>query len=116
MIKVDIVNEVSKIADITKVKAEVAVDAVFDSVSVVTTFRDELKKAGVIFCSLSEAVHTHPELVRQYLGSALLQEQTAIYDGSIRYHEVITRYLQMLAGHARDAPPGHRFSPGARWR
>jgi Fe-S cluster assembly protein SufB len=51
--------------------AGVAVDAVFDSVSVGTTFREELKKAGVIFCSFSEAVHDHPELVRQYLGSVV---------------------------------------------
>jgi len=51
--------------------ARVAVDAVFDSVSVVTTFREELKKAGVIFCSISEAVREHPELVRKYLGSVV---------------------------------------------
>ncbi len=49
----------------------VAVDAVFDSVSVVTTFKEELAKAGVIFCSISEAIKTHPELVRQYLGSVV---------------------------------------------
>ena len=51
--------------------AGVAVDAVFDSVSVGTTFRKELKKAGVIFCSFSEAVQDHPEMVRQYLGSVV---------------------------------------------
>jgi Fe-S cluster assembly protein SufB len=51
--------------------SRVAVDAVFDSVSVVTTFKDELAKAGVIFCSISEAVREHPELVRQYLGSVV---------------------------------------------
>jgi Fe-S cluster assembly protein SufB len=51
--------------------AGVAVDAVFDSVSVGTTFREELKKAGVIFCSFSEAVRDHPELVRQYLGTVV---------------------------------------------
>jgi Fe-S cluster assembly protein SufB len=51
--------------------AGVAVDAVFDSVSVGTTFRKELKKAGVIFCSFSEAVRDHPELVRQHLGSVV---------------------------------------------
>jgi len=51
--------------------ARVAVDAVFDSVSVVTTFKDELKKAGVIFCSISEAVREHPELVKKYLGSVV---------------------------------------------
>ena len=49
----------------------VAVDAVFDSVSVVTTFKEELAKAGVIFCSISEAVREHPELVRKYLGSVV---------------------------------------------
>ncbi len=50
---------------------KVAVDAVFDSVSVVTTFKEELAKAGVIFCPLSEAVQTHPELVKKYLGSVV---------------------------------------------
>ncbi len=49
----------------------VAVDAVFDSVSVATTFRATLAKAGVIFCPISEAVREHPELVRQYLGSVV---------------------------------------------
>jgi Fe-S cluster assembly protein SufB len=49
----------------------VAVDAVMDSVSVVTTFKEELAKAGVIFCPISEAVHTHPELVKKYLGSVV---------------------------------------------
>jgi Fe-S cluster assembly protein SufB len=48
-----------------------AVDAVFDSVSVATTFREELAKVGVIFCSMSEAVRTHPELVQKYLGSVV---------------------------------------------
>src|SRR3974390_735377 len=48
--------------------SKVAVDAVFASVSVATTFRAELAKAGVIFCPISEAVHSHPALVRQYLG------------------------------------------------
>src|SRR5687768_9259697 len=48
-----------------------AVDAVFDSVSVVTTFKKELAKAGVIFSSISEAIREHPELVRQYLGSVV---------------------------------------------
>ena len=49
----------------------VAVDAVFDSVSVVTTFKEELAKAGVIFCSISEAIREHPELVQKYLGSVV---------------------------------------------
>ncbi|MEM7403536.1 MAG: Fe-S cluster assembly protein SufB [Myxococcota bacterium] len=51
--------------------AGVAVDAVFDSVSVATTFKKELAKAGVIFCSFSEAVQQHPQLVQQYLGSVV---------------------------------------------
>ena len=51
--------------------AGVAVDAVFDSVSVATTFKDKLAAAGVIFCSMSEAVQEHPELVRQYLGTVV---------------------------------------------
>jgi Fe-S cluster assembly protein SufB len=51
--------------------AGVAVDAVFDSVSVATTFRESLAKAGVIFCPISEAVREHPELVRKYLGSVV---------------------------------------------
>ena len=49
----------------------VAIDAVFDSVSVATTFRKELAEKGIIFCSFSEAVKDHPELVRQYLGSVV---------------------------------------------
>src|SRR6266540_3833668 len=51
--------------------AGVAVDAVFDSVSVVTTFKEKLREAGVIFCSFSEAVQEHPELVKKYLGSVV---------------------------------------------
>ena len=51
--------------------AGVAVDAVFDSVSVGTTFRKELEKAGVVFCSFSEAAREHPELVQKYLGSVV---------------------------------------------
>src|SRR5215469_5754607 len=73
--------------------ARVAVDAVFDSVSVVTTFKEELAKAGVIFCSISEAVRDHPELVRKYLGSVVPQSDnfyaslnSAVFsDGSFVY-------------------------------
>ncbi len=54
-----------------KMLAGVAVDAVFDSVSVATTFKGKLAEAGVIFCSFSEAVQKHPELVRKYLGSVV---------------------------------------------
>ncbi|MAC90172.1 MULTISPECIES: Fe-S cluster assembly protein SufB [Maricaulis] len=71
----------------------VAVDAVFDSVSVVTTFKAELAKAGVIFCSISEALREHPELVRKYLGSVVPASDnffatlnTAVFsDGSFVY-------------------------------
>ncbi|MBX3708095.1 MAG: Fe-S cluster assembly protein SufB [Pseudomonadales bacterium] len=55
----------------TPARPPVAVDAVFDSVSIATTFKDKLADAGVIFCAISEAVHTHPELVRRYLGSVV---------------------------------------------
>ncbi|HKS05577.1 MAG TPA: Fe-S cluster assembly protein SufB [Gemmatimonadaceae bacterium] len=54
-----------------KALAGVAVDAIFDSVSVGTTFKEELAKAGVIFCSISEAVREHPDLVQRYLGSVV---------------------------------------------
>ena len=54
-----------------KALAGVAVDAVFDSVSVATTFRENLAAAGVIFCSISEAIREYPELVRKYLGSVV---------------------------------------------
>jgi Fe-S cluster assembly protein SufB len=54
-----------------KMLANVAVDAVFDSVSVATTYKEKLKEAGVIFCSFSEAVVEYPELIRKYLGSVV---------------------------------------------
>ena len=57
--------------DEQKMMEGVAVDAVFDSVSVATTFKETLKKAGVIFSSFSEAVQEHPDLVRKYLGSVV---------------------------------------------
>ena len=73
--------------------ARVAVDAVFDSVSVVTTYKDELAKAGVIFGSISEAIRNNPELVRKYLGSVVPQSDnfyaalnSAVFsDGSFVY-------------------------------
>ena len=49
----------------------IAVDAVFDSVSVATTFKDELTKQGIIFCSMSEAIQKHPDLVKKYLGTVI---------------------------------------------
>lgn len=54
-----------------KLLAGVAVDAVFDSVSIATTYKEELGKLGIIFCSMSEAVKNHPELVRKYLGTVV---------------------------------------------
>jgi Fe-S cluster assembly protein SufB len=76
-----------------KEERKVAVDAVFDSVSVGTTFKDELLKAGVIFCSISEAIHDYPELVQKYLGSVVPQSDnyyatlnSAVFsDGSFVY-------------------------------
>ncbi|TJZ93822.1 Fe-S cluster assembly protein SufB [Paracoccus gahaiensis] len=72
---------------------KVAVDAVFDSVSLGTTFQDELAKAGVIFCSISEAIREHPELVKKYLGTVVPQSDnyfatlnSAVFsDGSFVY-------------------------------
>jgi Fe-S cluster assembly protein SufB len=52
-------------------RTPVAVDAVFDSVSITTTFKEKLAEAGVVFCPISEAVHSHPELVQKYLGSVV---------------------------------------------
>ncbi|MEM7544422.1 MAG: Fe-S cluster assembly protein SufB [Pseudomonadota bacterium] len=72
---------------------KVAVDAVFDSVSLGTTFKDELAKAGVIFCPISEAIEKHPELVKKYIGSVVPQSDnfyatlnSAVFsDGSFVY-------------------------------
>ena len=76
-----------------QILAGVAVDAVFDSVSVVTTFREKLKDAGVIFCPISEAIREYPELVQRYLGSVIPQRDnfysalnSAVFtDGSFVY-------------------------------
>lgn len=75
------------------VKNNVAMDVVFDSVSVATTFKEKLKEAGVIFMSISEAVHHHPEIVKKYLGSVVPQKDnfyaalnSAVFsDGSFVY-------------------------------
>ncbi len=90
-------------------QARVAVDAVFDSVSVVTTFKEELKKAGVIFCSISEALREHPELVKQYLGSVVPQGDNyyaalnaAVFsDGSFVYVPPNTRCPMELSTYFR---------------
>lgn len=76
-----------------KLLAGVAVDAVFDSVSIATTYKKELAKLGIIFCSMSEAVKNHPELVRKYLGTVVPYSDniyaslnTAVFsDGSFVY-------------------------------
>ncbi|WP_444994079.1 Fe-S cluster assembly protein SufB [Aliikangiella sp. IMCC44359] len=76
-----------------EILAGVAVDVVFDSVSVATTFKEKLSEAGVIFCPISEAVHSHPELVKKYLGSVVPQKDnyfaalnSAVFsDGSFVY-------------------------------
>ncbi|MEX2386288.1 MAG: Fe-S cluster assembly protein SufB, partial [Phycisphaeraceae bacterium] len=64
-------EEQKVLAGVTEGTPAVAVDAVFDSVSVATTFQKSLEEKGVIFCPISEAVHKHPELVRKYLGSVV---------------------------------------------
>ncbi len=81
------------LAGVEGTQNKVAVDAVFDSVSVATTFKKELEKAGVIFCPISEALQTHPELVRKYLGSVVpatdnfyaTLNQAVFSDGSFVY-------------------------------
>ncbi len=94
--------------------AGVAVDAVFDSVSVGTTFRKELAEAGVIFCSMSEAIREHPALVQQYLGSVVptgdnyfAALNSAVFsDGSfvfipkgVRCPMELSTYFRINAGH-----------------
>ena len=89
--------------------AGVAVDAVFDSVSVVTTFREKLWEAGVIFCPISEAVKEYPELVKKYLGSVVPQRDNyfaalncAVFtDGSFVYIPKGTRCPMELSTYFR---------------
>ncbi len=68
---IDTFNKLGISLEEQKSLSNVAVDAVIDSVSVKTTFSDKLAKEGIIFCSFSEAVHKHPELIKQYLGSVV---------------------------------------------
>ena len=87
----------------------VAVDAVFDSVSVVTTFKEELAEAGVIFCSMSEAIREHPELIKKYLGSVVPQGDnfyaalnSAVFsDGSFVYVPEGVRFPMELSTYFR---------------
>lgn len=89
--------------------AGVAVDVVFDSVSVVTTFKEKLEEAGVIFCSISEAVHKYPDLVKKYLGSVVPQRDnffaalnSAVFtDGSFVYIPKGTRCPMELSTYFR---------------
>ena len=64
-------HEQEMLAGVVRERPDVAVDAVFDSVSIATTFKEKLAEAGVVFCPISEAVHSHPELVRAHLGSVV---------------------------------------------
>src|SRR5215218_457142 len=64
-------NEQKALLGVEENRPQVAVDAVFDSVSVATTFRKSLAEKGIIFCSFGEAVREHPELVKQYVGSVV---------------------------------------------
>ena len=89
--------------------AGVAVDAVFDSVSIGTTFKDDLAKAGVIFCSISEAIRDYPELIQKYLGSVVPQQDnfyaalnSAVFsDGSFVYIPKNTRCPMELSTYFR---------------
>ena len=88
---------------------KVAVDAVFDSISVVTTFKDELAKAGVIFCPISEALQKHPDLVQKYIGSVVPKSDnfyatlnSAVFsDGSFVYVPEGTRCPMELSTYFR---------------
>ena len=87
----------------------VAVDAVFDSVSIATTFKDQLRDAGVVFCSMAEAIQEHPELVRKYLGSVVPKPDnfyaalnSAVFsDGSFVYIPKHTRCPMELSTYFR---------------
>ena len=84
-------------------KPRVAVDAVFDSVSVATTFKAELAKAGVIFCSFSEAVRNHPELVRRYLGTVVPADRQLLCDA--QFGGLLRRLVRLRAA-GRALPDG----------
>ena len=86
-----------------KLLAGVAVDAVFDSVSVATTFRAKLAEIGIIFCSFSEAVKHHPDLVKQYLGFG-----RAVHGQLLRHAELggLQRRVVRLRAEGRAVPDG----------
>ena len=91
------------------VKSNIAVDAVFDSVSVVTTFKEKLSEEGIIFCSISEAIKDHPELVKKYLSSVIPKSDnyysalnSAVFtDGSFVYIPPNTRCPMELSTYFR---------------
>ncbi len=87
--------------------AGVAVDAVFDSVSVATTFKEKLSEAGVIFCPFSEAVRDHPELVKKYLGAAPLRLACARTLCSI----VLPRCVSSASGCHPETLPDRQKTP-----
>ena len=101
-----------------KALAGVAVDVIFDSVSVTTTYKKRLAEAGVIFCSMSEAVHDHPELVRKYLGSVVPTTDnfyaalnSAVFtDGSFCF---IPKGVTLPDGAVDLLPHQHRRNPGS---
>ena len=91
------------------VKSNIAVDAVFDSVSVVTTFKEKLSEEGIIFCSISEAIKDHPDLVKKYLSSVIPKSDnyysalnSAVFtDGSFVYIPPNTRCPMELSTYFR---------------
>ena len=83
--------------------AGVAVDAVLDSVSVATTYQDMLEKAGIIFCSMSDAVKNHPELVRKYLGSVVPYARQFL-----RHAEFGSVQRRLVRLHPQGRPLSHR--------
>ena len=101
-------HEQEALAGVAKA-GNVAVDAVFDSVSIATTFKDKLRRAGVVFCSMAEAVREHPELVQKYLGSVVPKPDnfyaalnSAVFsDGSFVYVPKHTRCPMELSTYFR---------------
>ena len=94
----------------------VAVDAVFDSVSVATTYKEELTKKGIIFCSISEAIQKHPDLVKKYLGTVIpltdhyfATLNSAVFtDGSFVYIPPKVKCPMELSTYFRKKPQGHK--------
>ena len=97
--------------------AGVAVDAVFDSVSVATTFRAELAKFGVIFCPISEAIREHPDLVRQYLGTVVPDQRQLLRGAQLGgVHRRLVRLHpegRALPARALDLFPDQRVGDGS---